>query len=244
LISTDFSPENNFTFRLLQNNQTNFVLVVFVCVVFERFQPSTFEMAQGRINGLLVSKFIDYFGLDSDTEDGYGEENKGKIRFLELFGYDSDTERWATKGKKSKKVKKGKRKLIELFGEDSDAEEWTSNCKKRKLNVKVVQGVAQVDGDVNGVGPAVDEQKAPNWTLIRIDKSPPTFDELKKDILSKCTGPAEISRPFTLPFIIGSDFELNDFKTTYAAFKHDMHIDFLEGKYSHPLDTFLSLRSG
>jgi len=223
---------------LLQNNQTNFVLVVFVCVVFERFQPSTFEMAQGRINGLLVSKFIDYFGLDSDTEDGYGEENKGKIRFLELFGYDSDTERWATKGKKSKKVKKGKRKLIELIGEDSDAEEWTSNCKKRKFNVQVVQDGAQVDGDVNGVGPAVDEQKAPNWTLIRIDKSPPTFEELKKDILSKCE--AEISRPFQLPFIKESVFERDDFKTTYAAFKDDMHTDFLEGKYSHPLDTFLS----
>jgi hypothetical protein len=139
-------------------------------------------------------------------------------------------------------VKKGKRKLMELLGQDSDTEEWASNCKKRKFNVQVVQDVAQVD--MNGVGPTVEQQKTSNWTLKRIEKSPPTFDELKKDILSKCKGPAEISRPFSLPFIIGSDFELNDFEKAYAAFKHDMHIDFLEGKYSHPLDSFLSLRSG
>ena len=199
-------------------------------------------MAQGRINDLLVSKFINYFGVDSDTEDGYGEENKGKIKFLELFGYDSDSERWGTKGKKNKKVKKGKRKLIELFGEDSDTEDWASKCKKRKFNVKVVQDVAQVDGDLNDVRrrfPTDEEQKR-----LQTHKSPPTFEELKKEILSKCEGPAEISRPFKLPFIEESDCELNDFKETYAAFKHDMHMDFLEGKYSHPLDTFLSLRSG
>lgn len=191
-------------------------------------------MAQGRINDLLVSKFINYFGVDSDTEDGYGEENKGKIKFLELFGYDSDSERWGTKGKQNKKVKKGKRKLIELFGEDSDTEDWASKCKKRKFIVKVVQ-----DGDLNGVGPTDEEQKR-----LQTHKSPPTFEELKKEILSKCEGPAEISRPFKLPFIEVSDFERNDFEKTYAAFKHDMHMDFLEGKYSHPLDTYLSLRSG
>ena len=197
-------------------------------------------MAQGRINDLLVSKFINYFGVDSDTEDGYGEENKGKIKFLELFGYDSDSERWGTKGKKNKKVKKGKR--IELFGEDSDTEDWASKCKKRKFNVEVVQDVAQVDGDLNDVRrrfPTDEEQKR-----LQTHKSPPTFEELKKEILSKCEGPAEISRPFKLPFIEESGFELNDFEKTYAAFKHDMHMDFLEGKYSHPLDTFLSLRSG
>ena len=209
-------------------------------VFFQRLQPLTFEMAQGRINDLLVSKFINYFGVDSDTEDGYGEENKGKIKFLELFGYDSDSERWGTKGKKNKKVKKGKR--IELFGEDSDTEDWASKCKKRKFNVEVVQDVAQVDGDLNDVRrrfPTDEEQKR-----LQTHKSPPTFEELKKEILSKCEGPAEISRPFKLPFIEESDCELNDFEKTYAAFKHDMHMDFLEGKYSHPLDTFLSLRSG
>jgi len=188
-------------------------------------------MAQGRINGLLVSKFLNYFGVDSDTEDGYGEENKGKMKFLELFGYDSDHERWGTKRKKNRKMKKGKRKLIELFGEDSDAEEWTShNCKKRKFNVQVVQGV-----DVNGVGPTDEEQKR-----LQTPKPPPTFEELKKEILSKCE--TEISEPFNL--FIPSVFELNDFKKTYNSFKDDMHIAFLEGKYSHPLDTFLSKRRG